>query len=73
MPFISSSIVNGDVRECSVMWLSVILAFDVGVLSCLCHLAKVGEPPDQLSPCIAVEAEVEEMMCVVYVSVTKGP
>ena len=28
MPFLSSSIVNGDVRECSVMWLSVILAFD---------------------------------------------
>ena len=28
MSFISSSMVNGDVRECSVMWLSVILAFD---------------------------------------------
>ena len=28
MPFISSSMVNGDVREYSVMWFSVILAFD---------------------------------------------
>ena len=28
MPLISSSMVNGDVRECSVMWLSVILSFD---------------------------------------------
>ena len=28
MPFISSSMVNGDVRECYVMWLSVIFAFD---------------------------------------------
>ena len=28
MPFISSSMVNGDARECSVMWLSVSLAFD---------------------------------------------
>ena len=28
MPFISSSMVNGDVRECDVMWLSVILALD---------------------------------------------
>ena len=28
MPFISYSMVNGDVRECSVIWLSVILAFD---------------------------------------------
>ena len=28
MPFISSSMVNGDVREGSVKWLSVILAFD---------------------------------------------
>ena len=28
MPFISSSMVNGDVRECSVMGLSVILALD---------------------------------------------
>ena len=27
MPFISSSMVNGDARECYVMWLSVILAF----------------------------------------------
>ena len=28
MPFISYSMVNGDVRECSVMCLSIILAFD---------------------------------------------
>ena len=28
MPFIRSSMVGGDVRECSVMVLSVILAFD---------------------------------------------
>ena len=28
MPFIISYMVNGDVRECFVMWLSVILAFD---------------------------------------------
>ena len=28
MPFISSSMVNGDVRECSVMLLYVILAFN---------------------------------------------
>ena len=28
MHFISSFMVNGDVRECSVMWVSVILAFD---------------------------------------------
>ena len=28
MPFISSSMVNGDVRKFSVMWLSVILVFD---------------------------------------------
>ena len=28
MLFISSSMVNGDVRECSVMLLSVILVFD---------------------------------------------
>ena len=28
MPFISYSMVNGDVSECYVMWLSVILAFD---------------------------------------------
>ena len=28
MLFISSFMVNGDVRECSVIWLSVILAFD---------------------------------------------
>ena len=27
-PFISYSMVNDDVMECSVMWLSVILAFD---------------------------------------------
>ena len=52
MHFISSSMVNGDVRECSVMRLSVILA---GVLSFLCHFARVGEPPDHLSTCIAVE------------------
>ena len=29
-----------------------------GVLSFLCHLARVGEPPDQLSPCIEVAVEV---------------
>ena len=28
MPFISSSMVNGDVSKCSMMWLSVILPFD---------------------------------------------
>ena len=28
----------------------------VDMLSFLCHLARVGESPDQLSPCIAVEA-----------------
>ena len=28
MPFISSSMVNSDVRECSVMWSSVMLDFD---------------------------------------------
>ena len=28
MPFISSSMVNGDVKECSVVWLSVVFAFD---------------------------------------------
>ena len=28
MPFISDFMVNSDGRECSVMWLSVILAFD---------------------------------------------
>ena len=26
-----------------------------GVLSFLCHLTRFGEPPDQLSPCTAVE------------------
>ena len=25
-----------------------------GVLSFLCHLARIGEPPDQRSPCIDV-------------------
>ena len=29
MPFISSSMVNADVRECCVMWLTEILVFDV--------------------------------------------
>ena len=28
MPFISSSMVSGDVRECSMIWVSAILAFD---------------------------------------------
>ena len=55
MPFISSFMVNGDVRECSVLLLSVILAFDVRCVEFPLHLVRVGEPPDQISPCIAVE------------------
>ena len=55
MSFISSSMVNGNVRECYVTWLSVILAFDDRCVEFPLPLARVGEPPDQLSPCITVE------------------
>ena len=55
MPFISSSIVNGDVRECSVIWLSGILVFDGRCVEFPLPFSKIGEPPDRLSPCSAVE------------------
>ena len=55
MPFISSSMANGYVREYSEMWLSIISAFDGRCVEFPLPFSKSDEPPDQLSPCIAIE------------------
>ena len=42
MPFIRSSMANGDVRESSVMWISVILAVDGRCVEFPLSLSKSG-------------------------------